>query len=136
LILGRYFKVSGRGELHIAVLLENMRREGYEMQVSQPQVIIREENGVKLEPFEEAIIDTPSEFQGAIIEKLGQRAFVLQTSSSTTTPCASRSSARRAGSSATATSSSSIRRAKASFPRASSASSRTPARSRSARSAR
>jgi GTP-binding protein len=72
------FKVSGRGELHIAVLLENMRRAGYEMQVSQPQVIIREENGKKLEPFEEVIIDTPSEFQGAIIEKLGQRAFVLQ----------------------------------------------------------
>ncbi len=72
------FRVSGRGELHIAVLIENMRREGYELQVSQPQVIIREENGVKLEPFEEVIIDTPSEFQGAIIEKLGQRAFVLQ----------------------------------------------------------
>jgi GTP-binding protein len=72
------FRVSGRGELHIAVLVENMRREGYELQVSQPQVIIREENGVKLEPFEEVIIDTPSEFQGAIIEKLGQRAFVLQ----------------------------------------------------------
>ena len=72
------FRVSGRGELHIAVLLENMRREGYELQVSQPQVIIREENGVKLEPFEEVIIDTPSEFQGAIIEKLGPRAFVLQ----------------------------------------------------------
>ncbi len=72
------FKVSGRGELHVAVLLENMRREGYEMQVSQPHVIFREENGEKLEPFEEAIIDTPAEFQGAIIEKLGQRAFVLQ----------------------------------------------------------
>lgn len=72
------FRVSGRGELHIAVLIENMRREGYELQVSQPQVIIREENGVKLEPFEEVIIDTPSEFQGAIIEKLGTRAFVLQ----------------------------------------------------------
>ncbi|MCR4275941.1 MAG: translational GTPase TypA [Candidatus Parcubacteria bacterium] len=72
------FHVSGRGELHIAVLLENMRREGYELQVSQPHVIIREENGVKLEPFEEVIVDTPSEFQGAIIEKLGQRAFVLQ----------------------------------------------------------
>ncbi len=72
------FRVSGRGELHIAVLLENMRREGYELQVSQPQVIIREENGMKLEPFEEVIIDTPSEFQGAIIEKLGTRAFVLQ----------------------------------------------------------
>jgi GTP-binding protein len=72
------FKVSGRGELHIAVLLENMRREGYELQVSQPQVIMKEEDGVTLEPFEEAIIDTPTEFQGAIIEKLGQRAFVLQ----------------------------------------------------------
>ena len=72
------FYVSGRGELHIAVLLENMRREGYELQVSQPQVIIREENGVKMEPFEEVIIDTPSEFQGAIIEKLGIRSFVLQ----------------------------------------------------------
>ncbi len=72
------FRVSGRGELHIAVLLENMRREGYELQVSQPQVIIREVNGAKLEPYEEAIIDTPSEFQGAIIEKLGARAFVLQ----------------------------------------------------------
>ncbi len=73
-----YFAVSGRGELHIAVLLENMRREGYELQVSQPQVIIREENGVKQEPFEEVIIDTPSEFQGALIEKLGNRGFVLQ----------------------------------------------------------
>ena len=72
------FKVSGRGELHIAVLIENMRREGYELQVSQPQVIIREVDGVKMEPFEEVIIDTPSEFQGAIIEKLGMRAFVLQ----------------------------------------------------------
>lgn len=72
------FHVSGRGELHIAVLLENMRREGYEMQVSQPQVIMHEENGQKLEPFEEVIIDTPSEFQGVIIEKLGQRAFVMQ----------------------------------------------------------
>ncbi len=72
------FHVSGRGELHIAVLLETMRREGYELQVSQPQVITREEGGVKLEPFEEVVIDTPSEFQGVIIEKLGQRAFVLQ----------------------------------------------------------
>jgi GTP-binding protein len=72
------FHVSGRGELHVAILLENMRREGYELQVSQPQVIIHEKNGVKYEPFEEVIIDTPSEFQGAIIEKLGQRAFVLQ----------------------------------------------------------
>ena len=72
------FKVSGRGELHIAILLENMRRAGYEMQVSQPQVIIHEEEGTKLEPFEEVTIDTPSEFQGSIIEKLGIRGFVLQ----------------------------------------------------------
>ncbi len=72
------FKVAGRGELHIAILLENMRRAGYEMQVSQPQVIIRDIDGVKCEPFEEVIIDTPSEFQGAIIEKLGTRSFVLQ----------------------------------------------------------
>ena len=72
------FKVSGRGELHIAILLENMRRAGYEMQVSQPQVIIREEEGEKLEPFEEVIIDIPSEYQGAIIERLGTRAFILQ----------------------------------------------------------
>ena len=72
------FKVSGRGELHIAILLENMRRSGYEMQVSQPQVIVREEEGVKLEPFEEVIIDTPSAYQGAIIERLSTRAFILQ----------------------------------------------------------
>jgi GTP-binding protein len=72
------FKVSGRGELHVAILLENMRRAGYELQVSQPQVIIREENGVKMEPFEEVTIDTPSEYQGSIIERLGSRAFVLQ----------------------------------------------------------
>lgn len=72
------FKVSGRGELHIAILVENMRRSGYELQVSQPQVIIREEEGQKMEPFEEVIIDTPSAFQGAIIERLGTRGFVLQ----------------------------------------------------------
>jgi GTP-binding protein len=74
---GDAFKVYGRGELHIAILLENMRREGYEMQVSQPQVIIRDIAGVKSEPFEEVIIDTPSEFQGTIIERLGVRGFVM-----------------------------------------------------------
>ena len=71
------FQVSGRGELHVAILLENMRREGFEMQVSQPQVIVREEDGVKKEPFEEVVIDTPSEYQGTIIERLGQRGFVM-----------------------------------------------------------
>ena len=75
---GESYKVSGRGELHIAILLENMRREGYEMQVSQPQVIFREENGQRLEPFEEVIIDTPSTYQGAIIERLGTRKFVMK----------------------------------------------------------
>lgn len=72
------FKVAGRGELHVAILLENMRRAGYEMQVSQPQVIFHEEADGRTEPYEEVIIDTPSEYQGAIIEKLGQRAFILQ----------------------------------------------------------
>ncbi len=72
------FKVYGRGELHIAVLLENMRREGYEVQVSQPQVIFHEENGVRMEPFEEVIIDIPAEYQGSVIEKLGQRKVVIK----------------------------------------------------------
>ncbi|MBI2096716.1 MAG: translational GTPase TypA, partial [Candidatus Sungbacteria bacterium] len=72
------FSVSGRGELHIAILLENMRREGFELQVSQPQVIIREEAGAKLEPFEEVIVDTPNEYQGVVIKRLGARAFVLR----------------------------------------------------------
>lgn len=72
-----YYRVFGRGELHIAVLLENMRREGYELQVSQPQVIIKEENGVKMEPFEEVTIDVPEEFTGAIIEKLGMRKAMM-----------------------------------------------------------
>ena len=75
---GDTMKVSGRGELHVAILLENMRREGYEMQVSQPQVIVREENGKKLEPFEEVIVDTPDTYQGAIIERLGTRKFVMK----------------------------------------------------------
>ncbi len=72
------FRVFGRGELHIAILLENMRRAGYELQVSQPQVIIREENGKKYEPFEEVIVDTPVEYQGTIIERLGRRDFVIK----------------------------------------------------------
>jgi GTP-binding protein len=75
---GDTFKVSGRGELHIAILIENMRREGFELQVSQPQVIIREEGGKKLEPYEEVIVDTPSEYQGPIIERLGTRKFVMK----------------------------------------------------------
>ena len=71
------FKVSGRGELHISVLLENMRRAGYELQVSQPQVIVRKIGGIKNEPFEEVIVDTPGEYKGLIIGSLGSRGFVM-----------------------------------------------------------
>lgn len=71
------FEVRGRGEMHIAILLENMRREGFELAVSQPRVIIKEENGEKVEPFEEVTIDIPSEYQGAVIERLGNRAFIM-----------------------------------------------------------
>lgn len=67
------FKVSGRGELHLSVLIEKMRREGYEFQVSKPEVIFKEEDGKKLEPMEKVTIDLPSEYMGVIIEKLGQR---------------------------------------------------------------
>ena len=73
------YKVSGRGELHIAILLEQMRREGYELQVSQPQVILHKQNdGELVEPYEETIVDTPQEYQGAIIERLGLRKFTLK----------------------------------------------------------
>ncbi|MEN9913039.1 MAG: hypothetical protein RLY66_447 [Candidatus Parcubacteria bacterium] len=72
-----FFTVYGRGELHIAILIENMRREGYELQVSQPKVIFKEEGGEKLEPFEELIIDCPQDFSGAIIETLGKRKGVM-----------------------------------------------------------
>lgn len=75
---GDIFKVAGRGELHIAILLETMRREGYEMQVSQPQVITKEVDGTLHEPFEEVTIDAPSESQGVIIEKLGKRGAILK----------------------------------------------------------
>ncbi|PIH02821.1 translational GTPase TypA [Clostridium combesii] len=67
------FKVSGRGELHLSVLIETMRREGYEFQVSKPTVIFKEENGKKLEPIERLTIDVPEEFMGVVMEKLGPR---------------------------------------------------------------
>lgn len=75
---GEHYKVYGRGELHIAILLENMRREGYELQVSQPQVIIKHDGGEKLEPFEELIIDVPSVSSGAVIEKINKRRGVMK----------------------------------------------------------
>ena len=68
-----YYKVYGRGELHIAILLENMRREGFEVQVSQPQVIIKQIDGVAHEPFERVTIDIDQESTGAVIEKLSKR---------------------------------------------------------------
>jgi GTP-binding protein len=67
------FKVSGRGELHLSILIESMRREGYEFQVSKPEVIYRHEDGKLLEPIETVTIDTPEEFCGVVIEKLGSR---------------------------------------------------------------
>lgn len=67
------FKVSGRGELHLAILIENMRREGYELQLSRPQVIMKRINDVLSEPMEHLIIDVPEEFTGVVIEKLGKR---------------------------------------------------------------
>ncbi|MFA6256989.1 MAG: translational GTPase TypA [Candidatus Paceibacterota bacterium] len=73
-----FFRIYGRGELHIAILLENMRREGFEMQVSQPEVIIKEENGVKMEPYEELVIDVPMEYSGSVIEKIGKRRGILK----------------------------------------------------------
>ncbi len=65
--------VSGRGELHLSILIENLRREGFELQVSRPEVIIREIDGVKSEPFELVQIDSPEEYQGSIIDALNQR---------------------------------------------------------------
>jgi GTP-binding protein len=67
------FRVSGRGELHLAILIETMRREGYELGVSRPEVIIREIDGVRQEPFEQVTLDVEEGHQGAIMEKLGQR---------------------------------------------------------------
>jgi len=67
------FLVSGRGELHLAILIETMRREGYEFQVSRPEVILREEGGVTLEPFEEVYLETAAEAVGAVVERLGAR---------------------------------------------------------------
>ncbi len=66
------YRVSGRGELHLSILIEKMRREGYEMQVTRPQVILKEENGKTLEPYEELTVDVDEQYQGPVIEKLGK----------------------------------------------------------------
>ena len=67
------FKVAGRGEMHLSILIETMRREGYEMTCSNPRVLFKEIDGVKCEPMEHVTLDVPSEYVGAIVEKLGQR---------------------------------------------------------------
>ncbi|MDP6534931.1 MAG: translational GTPase TypA [Gammaproteobacteria bacterium] len=72
------YRVSGRGELHLSVLIESMRREGFELAVSRPEVIIHEDNGVKQEPFEVLVIDCDEQHQGAVIEELGQRRAEMQ----------------------------------------------------------
>ncbi|MDO5506109.1 MAG: translational GTPase TypA [Pseudoxanthomonas suwonensis] len=72
------FKVSGRGELHLSILIETMRREGYELAVSRPEVIIREIDGVMQEPFEQLVVDLEEEFQGGVMSRLGERKALLQ----------------------------------------------------------
>ncbi len=67
------FRVMGRGEMHLSILIETMRREGYELQVSPPKVLLHEENGKKLEPMEHVVIDVPLEYQGSVMQKLGSR---------------------------------------------------------------
>ena len=71
------FTVSGRGELHLSILIENMRREGFELEVSKPHVIIKEENGVKMEPWEDLQIEIPEDAMGTVIEQLGLRGAVM-----------------------------------------------------------
>ena len=71
------FRVSGRGELHLSILIEKMRREGYEFQVTRPTVIMREEDGKTLEPYEELTVDVDEQYQGVVIEKLGKLKGIL-----------------------------------------------------------
>ncbi|MCR5462223.1 MAG: translational GTPase TypA [bacterium] len=73
------FIVSGRGELHLSILIENMRREGYELQVSKPEIIVKEIDGVKYEPYEEVMIETPEDTVGNVIEALGSRGGIMDT---------------------------------------------------------
>ena len=75
---GERYRVSGRGELHLSVLIENMRREGFELSVGRPEVIIKEENGEKLEPYEQMTVDIEADHQGAVMEALGERKAELK----------------------------------------------------------
>jgi GTP-binding protein len=72
------FKVSGRGELHLSILIENMRREGYELAVSRPEVIIKDIDGVASEPFEQLVVDMEEQFQGGVMQRLGERRAQLR----------------------------------------------------------
>ena len=71
------FKVSGRGELHLSILIETMRREGYELAVSRPEVIVREIDGVRQEPYEQLVVDLEEQFQGGVMSRLGERKAIL-----------------------------------------------------------
>jgi len=75
---GESWLVSGRGELHLSILIENMRREGFELEVSKPKVIIKEENGIKMEPYEDLQIEVPEESVGSVIEQLGTRGATME----------------------------------------------------------
>ncbi len=75
--VAEHYTVFGRGELHVAILLENMRREGFEVQVSKPQVIVKDIDGVKSEPFEELTVDVPEKTSGVVIEKIGKRKGIM-----------------------------------------------------------
>ncbi len=77
--------VSGRGELHLSILIETMRREGFEFQVSRPRAIIKEENGIKLEPYEYVVIDAPTDCIGTVIEMLGNRKGTMENMTNTET---------------------------------------------------
>ena len=72
------FRVSGRGELHLSILIENMRREGFEIAISRPQVVNKEIDGVMCEPYEKLTVDVEADHQGSIMEKLGERKGNLQ----------------------------------------------------------
>ena len=76
--VGAGWIVSGRGELHLAILIERMRREGFEFQVSQPQVINKEENGKKLTPYEQVFVEVPEQYSGVVIQKMGGRHGIMQ----------------------------------------------------------
>jgi GTP-binding protein len=75
---GDGFKVSGRGELHLSILIENMRREGYELGVSKPEVIFKEIDGVKCEPFEKVIVNTPQDYSGTVISDISERKGTME----------------------------------------------------------